>query len=54
LLSASLKVAKKGYYGGDPQKVREARLDDVLSILEYEGFLQDYEIVDYNINNPKR
>jgi hypothetical protein len=46
-------VAKAGYYGGDPDKVRQARFDDVLAILEYEGFLNDYELVDYNLNNKR-
>lgn len=38
-----LKVAKYGYYGGDVDSVRKARVDDVVSILQYESFLSDYE-----------
>jgi hypothetical protein len=36
-------VARQGYYGGDPDAVRRARVDDVMAILEYEEFLSDFE-----------
>ena len=46
----ALRIAKAGYYSGDPQKVLEARVDYVLSILEYESFNSDYERVYTELN----
>jgi hypothetical protein len=39
-----------GYYGGDPDRVRAARVDDVMSILSYEDFISDYELTFQHIN----
>lgn len=45
-----LKVAKAGYYGGNPAFVRQAPVDDVLSILDYEHFLDVYDYTEFKIN----
>jgi hypothetical protein len=45
-----LKVAKAGYYGGDPEKVLRGRIDHVLAIVEYEQFHIDYEFAHYELN----
>lgn len=39
----ALKIAKAGYYSGDPAKVLDARVDHIISIMEYEKFTMDYE-----------
>lgn len=46
----ALRISKAGYYGGDPEKVLNARIDHVLSILEYEAFNNDYEKVYVELN----
>lgn len=46
----SLKVAKAGYYGGNPAFVRQAPIDDVISILDYENFLGEYEFTEFKMN----
>jgi hypothetical protein len=40
----ALKLAKAGYWNGDPEQVLRAPLDMVLSAAEYEGFCSDYEV----------
>lgn len=46
----ALKLAKAGYYGGDIQAVLSANVDHVFTAWEYEVFLSDYEIADYELN----
>lgn len=46
----SLRIARQGYYSGDPGKVKNAPVDDVLRILDYEAFLNEYEFTEYKIN----
>lgn len=38
-----LKIAKMGYYGGNPDFVRKAPVDDIISILDYENYNIEYE-----------
>lgn len=45
-----LKIAKSGYYGGDPDKVGEAPVGTVLDILNYESFLLDFMETDRCLN----
>ena len=45
-----VRISKAGYFGGDPSKVRQATIDDVFRILEYENFLSDYEFTEYKLN----
>ena len=37
------RIAKAGFFGGDPQKVLSARADVVLNILQFELFESDYQ-----------
>lgn len=46
----ALKLSKAGYYGGDIQGVLDARVDHVFSAFDYEVFLHDYEIAEYELN----
>lgn len=46
----ALKMAKMGYYGGDPINVLNARVDMVISIMEYEKFQNDYENTYWELN----
>lgn len=39
----SLKLAKAGYFGGNPESVLQARVNVVLEALEYEKYLYDYD-----------
>lgn len=43
-----------GYFGGNPELVRAARVDDVFSILDYENFHTEYEekFIELNKNSP--
>jgi len=51
LNAVCLRIAKSGYYSGDPGKVRKAPVDDVFRILDYENFLSDYEFTEYKLND---
>ena len=52
-MMVALKIAKLGYYSGDPEKVLNANVDHVLSILDYESFNNDFERVFSEINKPE-
>ena len=41
-LFIALRLAKAGYYGGDPSKVLKAPIDIVLRTVEYEAFENNY------------
>ena len=45
-----VKIAKLGYYSGDPHKVGEATVTDVLDILSYEAFEADYTETERELN----
>ena len=45
-----VRVAKAGYYGGDPRKVGEATVTDVLDVLAYEAFEADYATTQRELN----
>ena len=47
-----MQLAKAGFYSGDPEKVLAARVDLVIQAMQYDQFLNKYEIVDYQINKP--
>jgi len=50
---AALRIAKAGYYSGDPEKVLKAKVDHVLMVLDYEKFTIDFEDVYYEINKAR-
>jgi len=47
---AALRLAKAGYYGGDPEAVLRARVDMVLAVAQYEYFLAEYQEEEYLLN----
>lgn len=47
-----IRLAKVGYYNGDPLKVIAARVDIVQAILEYETFEADYDKAAAALNKP--
>ena len=46
----AFKLAKAGYWAGDPEKVLSARVDIVLDALAFETFQSDYESVEWELN----
>lgn len=48
-----MQLAKIGYYNGDPEKILEAPVNIVISLLNYEAFERDYEIAYNAINKPE-
>jgi hypothetical protein len=46
----ALKLAKAGYFGGDPSAVLQGDVSMVLAAFEYEVFQGDYEDIYYEIN----
>lgn len=42
-LFIAMRLAKAGYYGGNPQAVLQAPVTVVIGMLEYEGFNDEYE-----------
>ena len=51
-----LKIAKAGYWGGDPYKVSKATPDWIIKTLDYQNFCNDYEqqLHTLNRNNENR
>ena len=49
----AVRLAKVGYFGGDPLAVLQARVDIVESIIAYEQFEVDYEKAYIALNTPK-
>lgn len=49
----ALRLAKAGYYDGDPEKALNASADMVMAVVQYESFVNDYErtVVDMNREN---
>lgn len=45
-----VKVAKLGYFGGDPSKVGEARVTDILDVLAFEKYEADYIATERELN----
>ena len=45
-----VKIAKSGYYGGDPHAVGEAPVTDVLDVMAYENFQSDYAETERELN----
>lgn len=39
-----------GYYGGDPSKVGEARITDVMDVLAFEAYEADYTSTERELN----
>lgn len=52
-LGISLRLAKAGWWEGDPGKIMRAPADEVLAAVQYENFLSDYEYATYELNKGK-
>ena len=48
----ALRLARGGWFGGDPGRVKSAPVGDVLNALSYEGFADLYSEVEYELNKP--
>lgn len=46
----ALMLARAGYYGGDPRKVLEAPIDDVMAAIRYEEFNTEFEAAMIDLN----
>lgn len=46
----AVRLARAGYYGGAVDAVLSAPVDDVVTVLEYEAFMNDYESTRYELN----
>ena len=53
-LGIALRLAKAGWWQGDPGKVLNAPVDDVLGALQYDNFLNDYERMTFELNKAKQ
>lgn len=49
----ALKLAKAGWWQGDPGKILRAPADEVIGALSYEAFLSDYEQAVYDLSKEK-
>lgn len=45
----ALKLARAGYWGGDPGAVKRAPLDEVLAAVDYDDFVGEYEAADFEM-----
>jgi hypothetical protein len=39
----TLRLAKAGYGGGDPERIAKMKVSTVLKLIQYEIFLKEYE-----------
>lgn len=46
----SLRLAKAGYWGGDPGAVLRAPADEVMAAIQFERFQQEYEAAYIDLN----
>jgi hypothetical protein len=52
-LVVALRVARAGYYGGDPERVLKASFPMVMAIIQYEDFCNEYERTFHKINTER-
>lgn len=50
----AIRLAKAGYYNGDPQAVMAAPVDMVQAIIDYEKFESDYESAYIALNRKEK
>ena len=46
----ALKLARQGWWGGDPGTVMRAPADEVIEAAQYENFVSDYETGIFELN----
>jgi hypothetical protein len=49
-MGIALRLAKAGWWQGDPGKVLKAPSDEVMAAFQYENFLSEYERMTYELN----
>lgn len=49
-LGAALRLAKSGYWQGDPGLIMKAPANLVLAALQYEDFVSDFERATFDLN----
>ena len=47
----SVRIAKQGYYGGDPDKVLKAPVDTIMNILSFERYESEYQLALGELND---
>jgi hypothetical protein len=52
-LGLALKLARAGYWQGDPGRIMQAPSDEVLAALQYEEFVAEYESATIELNREK-
>lgn len=52
-LVIALRLAKAGYWQGDPGKILRAPADEVFAAVQYEGFCDDYERAIFEMNKAE-
>ena len=52
-MTVALRLASRGYCGGDPEKVLEMRADLIIAALQYESFKGEYESAFMALNAPQ-
>ncbi len=50
----ALRLARAGWFDGDPEKVMRGRVDLVMAAWEYEGFCGVFDRTWQKLNDPKR
>jgi hypothetical protein len=51
-LVIALRLAKAGYWQGDPGRILKAPTDEVLAAVQYEIFTGEHERMTYELNKP--
>lgn len=49
-MGVALRLAKVGWWQGDPGRILKAPADEVLAAIQYENYLNDYENTIYEMN----
>lgn len=49
----AIRLARRGYYGGDPEAVLNAPVDVVQNLIGYENFEVEYEAEYMALNRPQ-
>jgi len=45
-----LRLAKEGYWNGDPERIKLAPVNEVVKVLWFEGFVAQYESILFELN----
>jgi hypothetical protein len=53
-LGISLRLAKAGWWQGDPGAIMRAPADEVMAAYQYDNFVADYERAVFDLNKEQR